>query len=356
MSHFIQKNTVLYTLLHPAGRWLWDTKRIFRIARESSYYPEKARKNYFERLHDLRVWQRKWKEANESYNLYGLDIKGSDPDLWCDYVRTFASRRNKANASGELYSMTGLLEDKFQFFRTMKSLGILTPEVFAILDHGRLRDAEMNDIDWEDLQERSDYFVKDAHGLCGKLVKHIQNYDELLKLKPELPDGVYIFQERIRQCAEEDRLYSGSVNTLRIVTVNPRHEKSDPYVLAILQRVGCKGSGVDNWTAGGIAVGIEENGYLKQFGYRKYQYGGKTDVHPDSGVRFSEFRVPMVNEAIDLVLKVHRFFYSVHSIGWDIALTDDGPMLVEGNENWDLRLMQACDHPLRADWEQALSR
>ena len=27
--------------------------------------------------------------------------------------------------------------------------------------------------------------------------------------------------------------------------------------------------------------------------------------------------------------------YGVHSIGWDVCLTTDGPLIIEGNDNWD---------------------
>jgi hypothetical protein len=27
--------------------------------------------------------------------------------------------------------------------------------------------------------------------------------------------------------------------------------------------------------------------------------------------------------------------YGIHSIGWDIAITDNGPIFIEGNDDWD---------------------
>lgn len=49
-------------------------------------------------------------------------------------------------------------------------------------------------------------------------------------------------------------IYSASINTYRIVTIN---KNGNPYVLTSLLRVGTSTSGnIDNWAAGGLAIGI----------------------------------------------------------------------------------------------------
>lgn len=106
---------------------------------------------------------------------------------------------------------------------------------------------------------------------------------------------------------------------------------------------------VDNWAAGGLAIGIQNNGYLKKYGFYKPGYGTKTEKHPDSKIEFEKYKVPMLNEAYELSIKAHKFFYNVGAIGWDIAITEDGPVFVEGNDNFEITLMQACDKPLKED-------
>jgi hypothetical protein len=44
-----------------------------------------------------------------------------------------------------------------------------------------------------------------------------------------------------------------------------------------------------------------------------------------------------------MALDLHEYFYGVHSIGWDFAITDTGPVCIEGNENWGLPMMQIFD-------------
>ena len=50
---------------------------------------------------------------------------------------------------------------------------------------------------------------------------------------------------------------------------------------------------------------------------------------------FLDFEIPCFHEAIQLVTNLHGYFYGVHSIGWDVAITDSGPIVVEGNDDWD---------------------
>ena len=145
-----------------------------------------------------------------------------------------------------------------------------------------------------------------------------------------------------------NELNSKSINTLRIVTV---HSKGKIKVLSSLLRVGTSETGnVDNWAAGGLAIGIQNNGYLKKYGLYKPGHGLKISEHPDSKIEFEKYKVPMLNEAQDLAIKAHKFFYNVGAIGWDVAITDDGPIFIEGNDNFEITLMQACDRPLKKEW------
>lgn len=143
-----------------------------------------------------------------------------------------------------------------------------------------------------------------------------------------------------------------AINTLRIVTIN---KNGHCYVLTSLLRVGTAKTGnVDNWAAGGLAIGIQPNAYLKEYGFYKPVHGLKESVHPDTGIKFTEFKVPEYEEACKLACHAHKVFFNVRAIGWDVAVTPDGPVFIEGNDNFEISLQQACDRPLRREWEEAL--
>ena len=58
-------------------------------------------------------------------------------------------------------------------------------------------------------------------------------------------------------------------------------------------------------------------------------------VHPITGLTFRAYQLPDWRAAVDLARRAARLFVPLRTIGWDIALTADGPQLSEGNAFWD---------------------
>ena len=66
----------------------------------------------------------------------------------------------------------------------------------------------------------------------------------------------------------------------------------------------------------------------------------QVDRHPGSGGRIAGRLVPQWEEMKRLAKHAHRAFGERIVIGWDIAPTPDGPIVVEGNSGPDFDLMQ----------------
>jgi hypothetical protein len=64
------------------------------------------------------------------------------------------------------------------------------------------------------------------------------------------------------------------------------------------------------------------------------------DVHPVTGARVLGRRIEAWPELRPLALKAHAVFRSRIVIGWDIAHTSDGPLMIEGNSNMDVSFIQ----------------
>ncbi|WP_020180835.1 sugar-transfer associated ATP-grasp domain-containing protein [Methylopila sp. M107] len=121
--------------------------------------------------------------------------------------------------------------------------------------------------------------------------------------------------------------------TLRIMTAV--NEVGAIEVCGLVIRLNGGGSrAVDNFNAGNIAAGVDRDGRIR-FGLRRV--GSRLerfDRHPATGARLRGVRVPDLAAAQALAVEAHEAFRDGFAVvGWDIGLSSDGPVLVEGNWN-----------------------
>lgn len=343
-------------ILHFISNVLVKIKNIFKInevLKEESYYPNKKRKSYLKRYCENFLWIMKNIELNKFYNLYGFDIESEiKQNEYLDY-RTFMKQRNQKNGLYDTYSYICFLRDKLLFEKYLNSKSIPTAHTIAIIKNGLFYDSNLqNRVNEVELFNNRNLFIKPLADECGKGIYSISNYDEYKKIEEVFNQGTFIIQEKISQHEIMESLNSSSINTLRIITI---HNNDDSIsVFGILLRVGTKKSGcVDNSSQGGIVVPVSVSGKLNEFGFQKPGYGGITNIHPDSKTVFSDFKIPYFDEAISLVKKAHEALYTIHSIGWDVAITPSGPILIEGNDNWEIQSIQAIAG-LKNEWKKYL--
>ncbi len=107
---------------------------------------------------------------------------------------------------------------------------------------------------------------------------------------------------------------------------------------------------VDNLHAGGIASGVDlDTGALSSASNLGMDAKiGWLDRHPDTRVTIVGRKLPLWQETKDLAVKAHRAFDDRVLVGWDIAITDDGPVVVEGNSSPDLDITQRFGVPVNA--------
>lgn len=146
-------------------------------------------------------------------------------------------------------------------------------------------------------------------------------FDELVST------GTYILEELIEQCPEMSQFNPSSVNTIRTALVNT---SSGVEVLFAEIRCGRAGSIVDNGGQGGILIPCDiETGRLCKYGYDGL--GRKYTCHPDSKVVFENFQVPRWNEVVTLSKELMVKIPGLKYVGWDLSLTKESIVLVEGN-------------------------
>lgn len=334
-----------------------------------TYYPHLERKNRFEIIGDQLTWILKNRELNEYYYTYGLDRKSKEVADHVIPYRTFRRIRDSRNLrpSGVNFNYSALLQDKFVFGQFLSSLHIPTPVNIALLGHtsvtwlNTMQVCPLSALAGDNIYV--DGFCKKLTGMQGSgafrlhvtgnsmyIGDRLSSIDDLSKKL----DGSYLLQERLQQHQALDQLFPRALNTVRIVTFN---NNGKTEVFNAVMRIGTGESNVDNWNSGGIAVGIDlDSGRLRTSGLFKPKYGRLVEVHPDTGVRFDQFVVPYFHESLELACKAHRYLYGVHSIGWDIAVGPQGPVIIEGNDDWDGSLAMAFEPDFKKKFMQMFSK
>ena len=173
-----------------------------------------------------------------------------------------------------------------------------------------------------------------------------QTIDEFISSLPQDAhshyDGCYhgwLVQACITQHEFLCHLNSDSVNSMRIVTHIDSRE--DIQIHFSMLRVGRTGSNVDNWDKGGLSIGIDPHTGILGRGISQAAYGGSwTTEHPDSKVHFEGLQIPEWESILEICRRGASLFSGVRSIGWDIALTPTGPLIIEGNADWGLPSVQ----------------
>jgi len=153
-----------------------------------------------------------------------------------------------------------------------------------------------------------------------------------------------LFEKKIEQHHLLRRIYPESVNTIRIDTL--RCVSGKLVMSGALLRVGKGGRKVDNWSGpqGGIAIAIDlEKGCLNRGGYDYFL--NEYPSHPDSGFSFDNTIIPFWKELLGVVRQTANLFPQANSIGWDIAITEKGPIIIEANTDYGITSLQTTNGP-----------
>jgi hypothetical protein len=294
------------------------------------------------------LWFLKSGEVNRNYFVYGLDRKSSIDSLEVLPYAEFRKIRNYRNLhpNKEGYNYVCILRDKFIFGQFLTSLGIPTAKNIALINRDQI--TWLSDMKQEPLaaiigdpERNINGFCKKLAGILGEGAFPLQvNEGRLFTQESEMTvaqlkerlQGQYLLQDRIMQHPRMSELHPSSVNTIRLITFNNRG-KVEVFCAAL--RIGTLGRSVDNWGSGGIVVGIDpETGRLQKEGLFRPGYGVRVEQHPDTGVRFDGFEIPYFKKVVALTQSLHGYLYGIHSAGWDIAVTPEGPVFIEGNDDW----------------------
>ncbi|MGH9348711.1 MAG: sugar-transfer associated ATP-grasp domain-containing protein, partial [Vicinamibacterales bacterium] len=160
-------------------------------------------------------------------------------------------------------------------------------------------------------------------------------------LAAESRGGGVLLQECLENDAAVMHLSSGALCTVRIVTIRP--PDGEPELVCAVYRMATGGNSTDNFSIAGLAAPVDlATGRLAAAVRSDPRLViAPVSRHPDTGATIEGQVLPHWTEARALALDAHAKLLSMACVGWDVALTGSGPVLVEANWAPGARLAQA---------------
>lgn len=247
------------------------------------------------------------------------------------YIRRFedAGLNKLVNPLG--WSPDCVLVDKERFYRRCAEHGLPHPEVVATVTDGQ--------VELRAPVAGRPLIAKPYRGEGGRGVSFVPEaagagdagaFADYLRTTFGGRGGVWIVQRRIGPHPDLADLALNALPTVRMTTIfNPDGEPE--VVNCVLRFPSDPAARVDNMKAGGILSPVDIATGMLGVGCKGYG-GGDYHNHPVTGAALPGRRLPDWDAAKALVVHAHRTAFGDYAlIGWDVALSEAGPVLIEGN-------------------------
>jgi hypothetical protein len=182
--------------------------------------------------------------------------------------------------------------------------------------------------------------VKPQSGLEGGGIKFVQfsAMDNIDYIYTKLKNDDVLIEEKI--CQHPDMIFGNkSVNTIRVYTLYNEF-KNEVYILKTVVRVGIGNSIVDNSHSGGCAYEIDiMTGHIISTSFC-YKTGIISHIHPGTDICMLGRKIPYWDDVLNMCISAAKKITKCRLIGWDVAITENGPLLIEGNHEPDLCLIE----------------
>jgi hypothetical protein len=243
-----------------------------------------------------------------------------------------------------------VLEDKISFLSAYKDF----------VKHRFLTISELksNPERISELKNQSNKIVlKSSVGQCGRGIEVVSGdaFSAAQIVEKLETAGNDFVEEFVQQHDDLNQLSPSGLNTVRIVTQLDRNNKV--IILAARLRITINSS-VDNMAAGNGAAPIDlDTGKVSGPAVFSDITKEEVTVHPVTKMNIVGFQVPFWKEVITMIEHAALVNENNRSIGWDVAVTNLGPELIEANHDWCKLLWQLpVKKGLKADLEQYLNK
>ena len=244
------------------------------------------------------------------------------------------------------------LDDKIVFAAIAKASGLPVPETILVVRNGTIATgsgrmvADETQLDHVFAKVKAErVYLKPA--MCGsggrgilifqRSGEHFYHGANKLSLcvLQELASSDWIIQEEVEQTTQLERIFPGSINTFKVTTAL---QNNTPRIMRCVLRFGMGSCQIDNLHSGGLLVNVDTT--TGQLSERAIDADlNEYSKHPDTGVVFGT-ECFFIKPILDLARRAAISFSCVPVAGWDIALSNTGPVLIEGNSSPDIGTVQ----------------
>lgn len=333
-------------------------KSAVRLLQETRDYQCHFQSSYVSQFRRLRRLYVKDNFTSEEISLLGI----ANPRIPLAELQQYISKHDLLEIQYLLNDphYISLTEDKAIFYGLCDSFHIPSPELYACFtpSGGWLKDGSImqDQVEWVNYFERvapRELVIKPSLGVYARGLRilkrkeqrwccgsgQVYSSDELYQSLAQDPlYDRFIFQERVRNHEGLTQVSnSETLQTLRVVTL--MNSKGNFQIINALLKI-VQGNNITDNFAGGdsgnllanldittgqiVAVVGKQNGSLESITHNQ-----------QTNSSYLEFTVPFWKEAKELALHAAKKFLPVQTIGWDIAITQNGPLIIEGNQCWD---------------------
>jgi putative polysaccharide biosynthesis protein len=147
----------------------------------------------------------------------------------------------------------------------------------------------------------------------------------------------YLIEERIRPHPALAELVGPTLCCVRVVTIIGVSGR--PHIVGAVYKMQPKPLGVDHLSYGALGCWVNLDTGALSPGRSRHDFD-YASVIPGTARPFVGFQLPHWDSIKELALRAAMVFPLGRGIGWDVAISDRGPLLIEGNAHWSTSLLQ----------------
>lgn len=249
----------------------------------------------------------------------------------------------------------GVLDDKFRFYQFFSARGLAVIPVYALAVGGKI---EWRNEDFEENLPHVDLFIKphnyyrggftelwrasEQPGLWKRKNREL-NEQQLIEHLADLSSSGrnFLLQKCLRNSDQLKKLSPNALATVRLVTYRFPDGKPAPLASRLAIPIGnlhtdhdAMGAGVD-LESGELTPAIFEflvPEVLAQIDRSRAM--AEWHTHPDTGAQITGEKIEGWQDMVNLCIEAHACLEHLPFVGWDVAMTEKGAVLVEGNSTW----------------------